>query len=137
MLQCDIRLKGIFTLCLCVGRLLGLHHLFRYSVLVLDRLWASWGEWSTCTKDCDGIQIRHRVCTGPQNGGQGCIMESKGAIDTRKCISTNNCSGSDEGGSSNGESEELESSEEEEEEDEEEEEEPSLRDLSKFPVKKL
>ena len=59
-------------------------------------------------------------------------MESKGAIDTRKCISTNNCSGSDEGGSSNGESEELESSEEK---DEEEEEEPSLRNLAKFPVK--
>ncbi|KAK7094973.1 hypothetical protein V1264_006443 [Littorina saxatilis] len=39
--------------------------------------WMEWGEWSPCTRSCDGgSQERQRVCQPPQHGGRPCLGDS-------------------------------------------------------------
>ncbi|XP_068732182.1 A disintegrin and metalloproteinase with thrombospondin motifs 6-like [Montipora capricornis] len=42
--------------------------------------WSEWSEFTECSPPCDGgLRHRHRSCTNPQpqNGGEGCVGESK------------------------------------------------------------
>ncbi|XP_073488988.1 LOW QUALITY PROTEIN: SCO-spondin-like [Aquarana catesbeiana] len=38
----------------------------------VDGSWTEWTTWSNCTQDCNGVVIRRRECTPPQNGGRHC-----------------------------------------------------------------
>lgn len=41
--------------------------------------WASWGPWSSCSRDCElGFQVRKRTCTNPEprNGGLPCVGDA-------------------------------------------------------------
>ncbi|XP_015420195.1 PREDICTED: semaphorin-5B [Myotis davidii] len=41
--------------------------------------WASWGPWSSCSRDCElGFHIRKRTCTNPEprNGGLPCVGDA-------------------------------------------------------------
>ncbi|XP_078312808.1 SCO-spondin-like [Crassostrea virginica] len=56
----------------------------------IDGVWASWGNWGTCTETCGGgVQSRSRTCTNPppQYGGANCPDFSSS---TQRC-NTHNC----------------------------------------------
>ncbi|XP_023613071.1 semaphorin-5B [Myotis lucifugus] len=41
--------------------------------------WASWGPWSSCSRDCElGFHVRKRTCTNPEprNGGLPCVGDA-------------------------------------------------------------
>nr|XP_023660300.1 SCO-spondin [Paramormyrops kingsleyae] len=38
----------------------------------VDGEWLPWVTWSNCTKGCGGVEVRHRGCVPPQNGGKAC-----------------------------------------------------------------
>ncbi|XP_053120701.1 SCO-spondin-like [Hemicordylus capensis] len=57
----------------------------------LDGGWGPWGPWSPCTQSCgEGTQFRFRECDNPppQNGGRGCVGNSKRQ---RACQSQQEC----------------------------------------------
>uniref|UniRef100_A0A4W4HMF9 SCO-spondin n=1 Tax=Electrophorus electricus TaxID=8005 RepID=A0A4W4HMF9_ELEEL len=40
----------------------------------VDGHWSPWTTWSNCSKGCGGVELRHRVCVPPQNGGgRACV----------------------------------------------------------------
>ncbi|XP_062618604.1 SCO-spondin-like [Saccostrea cucullata] len=56
----------------------------------IDGVWASWGQWDTCTVTCGGgSQGRKRTCTNPapQYGGAAC----SGSTDSSQTCNTNPC----------------------------------------------
>ncbi|XP_077410354.1 SCO-spondin [Vanacampus margaritifer] len=40
----------------------------------VDGQWFPWVSWSNCSSECGGVQIRHRDCILPQNGGRDCFQ---------------------------------------------------------------
>ncbi|XP_061877506.1 SCO-spondin isoform X2 [Entelurus aequoreus] len=38
----------------------------------VDGQWLPWVTWSNCSSGCGGIQVRHRGCIPPRNGGRDC-----------------------------------------------------------------
>lgn len=41
--------------------------------------WAAWGQWSSCSRDCElGFRVRKRTCTNPEprNGGLPCVGDA-------------------------------------------------------------
>lgn len=41
--------------------------------------WATWGPWSSCSRDCElGFRVRKRTCTNPEprNGGLPCVGDA-------------------------------------------------------------
>ncbi|CAG5895700.1 unnamed protein product [Menidia menidia] len=38
----------------------------------VDGQWLPWVSWSNCSIRCGGVQVRHRGCIPPQNGGRDC-----------------------------------------------------------------
>ncbi|KAI3355049.1 hypothetical protein L3Q82_017927, partial [Scortum barcoo] len=38
----------------------------------IDGLWLPWVSWSNCSSSCGGVQVRHRGCIPPRNGGRDC-----------------------------------------------------------------
>lgn len=46
---------------------------------VVSGAWASWGPWSSCSRDCElGFHVRKRTCTNPEprNGGLPCVGDA-------------------------------------------------------------
>lgn len=40
--------------------------------LPVDGQWLPWVTWSNCSSGCGGVQVRHRACIPPRNGGRDC-----------------------------------------------------------------
>ncbi|XP_019729256.1 SCO-spondin-like [Hippocampus comes] len=62
----------------------------------VDGRWLPWVSWSNCSSECGGVQIRHRDCILPQNGGRDCFQlpgPSNLSLEIRPC-SEDACSSS-------------------------------------------
>ncbi|KAM9774698.1 SCO-spondin [Syngnathus typhle] len=60
----------------------------------VDGQWLPWVSWSNCSTECGGVQIRHRDCVLPQNGGRDCFQlpgPSNLSLEIRPC-SADGCS---------------------------------------------
>ncbi|XP_061661944.1 SCO-spondin-like [Syngnathoides biaculeatus] len=54
----------------------------------VDGQWLPWVKWSECSSECGGVQIRHRDCILPQNGGRDCFQlpgTSNLSLEIRPC----------------------------------------------------
>ena len=86
MISHQIRLPSFHsTFCFCHYK----HFPFALTVCV----WGTWGEWSTCSKDCgSGIRQRSRSEFTPGSAGSycpGCLTESE-PCNTQACAGTEN-----------------------------------------------
>ena len=66
-----IFITGFSNISVVVIILILIIHLF-CPVSTVDGQWLPWVTWSNCSGGCGGVEVRHRGCSPPQNGGRDC-----------------------------------------------------------------